>query len=101
MRVPRLGRKPKLEPVTFISAADFFEPQVPVKALKDVSGWIDRKRKQKWSLSAGKTYHLDVETATEFITKGYVEGQLPRDVSSGEEEEWKAQMTTIGVQPDG
>lgn len=95
-----LGRKEKVTPVTFINAADFFEPQVHIKALKDVSGWVDKKRKQRWSLSAGKTYVVDVETATEFISKGYAEGQIPRTPTEGELEEWQSQMTTVGV-PNG
>lgn len=93
----RLGRKEKAQAVTFISAADFFEPQVAVRALQDISGWVHRGRRQRWSMSAGRIYYVDVDTAVEFISKGYVEGVLPRHPSPDEVAEWQSQMNKVGV----
>jgi hypothetical protein len=95
------GKKKPIEAVTFIDASKYFTPQVPIKMTRDVSGWADRRKLQKFAMGAGKTYYVDVETATEFISKGYAEGQVPRAVSEDEQAEWMAQMTTIGVTNNG
>lgn len=98
MLVPQIGRKRlALRPVEFVPASKVFQAQTQVRMLKDVSGWIDRKRKQKWYLSRNEVVFLDVDKAAEFIVKGYAEGELPRPVSENEIAEWRAQVTTISL----
>ena len=87
---------------TFVAPEDAFQAQTQVTMLRDVNGWLDRKKGLKWSLQKGHTYLVDEAKAAEFITKGYANGELPREVSDDEAAEWRAQMTTISLEaPSG
>ena len=81
--------------VEFITPQAIFEPQAKILMTRDVNGWAHRERRQKYHLKAGEVYYVDIDTAAEFITKGYASGTLPRPVSDDERAEWRAQMTTV------
>jgi hypothetical protein len=87
----------RAKPLKFVTPSEAFEPQVEVRMLKDVTGWVDRGRREKFHLGAQRTYMVDEQTAVEFITKGYAAGELPREVSEDERAEIRSVMTTIGV----
>ena len=84
-------------PIKIIKPEDAFQPQTAVTMTRDVNGWIDRRRGLKWHLAAGRTYFIDQDRAAEFITKGYANGELPRDVSDDEKAHWRAEQTTISL----
>jgi len=96
-------RRRDLTPVRFVPVERVFQPQVKVRALKDISGWANRERRVKWSIGAGRIGCLDADKAREFATKGYVqivEGKV-EPVSEDEAEEMLAQVTTIGLGGNG
>lgn len=98
--IPNFNRlRLKAKPTQFVSPGDFFEPMVAVVAQKDVSGWVDRDKKIKWSMSYGRKYHLDRKTAREFMVKGYVYGpqDLTDDVSDDERADILSNVTIISV----
>jgi hypothetical protein len=77
----RLVRRGDPERVRFVTLERAFKPrratrpQVRVRALRDLNGWVNRSRKEwgKWSLPAGGVGRLDEEKAREFARKGHVE----------------------------
>lgn len=85
----------ELHPVTF-SPVDW-QPQVRVRFVQDVSGWLHRDRRVKWHFPAGTEAMVDEQHAVEFITKGYAVGELPREVSDDERAEIRSVMTTVGL----
>lgn len=83
-------------PERFVKPGEVWEPQAKVLMRKDVTGYRDGKLENvKYHLKAGEVYYLDVDTAAQFITKGYAAGELPRKVSDNEAAEWRGQMTVI------
>jgi hypothetical protein len=92
-------KKPEVIPVTFAPIRKVFKPQIQVRTLKDISGWVDREKKIKYHLGAGKFYYLDEETAREFAVKRYVEihNGTVRPVSPQERAEILSTVTTIGM----
>ena len=95
----RRRRQRELTPVRFVPIERVFQPQIKVRALKDISGWANRERRVKWSIGAGRIGCLDADKAREFQTKGYVkivEGSV-EPVSEDEAAEMLAQVTTIGL----
>lgn len=87
----------EFRPVKFIPAVEAFKPQVEITMNHDVNGWLHRRRREKYHLAKDQTYMVDEETAVDFITKGYAEGELPREVSDDERAERQAQMTRVSV----
>jgi hypothetical protein len=88
----------ELKPVRFVPVERAFKPQVKVRALVDLNGWVHPRRERiKWSISAGQVGCLDADTAREFQAKGYVQvldGEV-KPVSDGEREELLAQTSTV------
>lgn len=83
-------------PERFVTAAQVWEPQAKILMTRDVTGYAGKKRDNvKYHLKSGEVYYVDVDTAAQFITKGYAVGELPRKVSDDEAAEWRAQMTVI------
>jgi hypothetical protein len=64
-----------------------FKPEREVRMLRDVNGWADRERGEKWGLSAGQTYLIDTDKADELIVKRWAEGELSRTYSLDEQAE--------------
>lgn len=92
-------RRRKREDITFVEPREVFKPMVAVVAKKDISGWANRDRKVKWSMSAGTKYYLDRETARKFMVKNYVYGPpgILDDVSDDERAEIMSEVTIIGM----
>jgi hypothetical protein len=92
-------RKPELKPVQFVAVERAFKAQVKVRALKDISGWVNRDRRVKFHIGAGRFGHLDEDKAREWAVKGYVEiieGEI-KPVSEDEAAEILSTVTTIGL----
>lgn len=100
MNLPSFSRRREKErPIKFVTPAEAFQPQVEVIAKKDLSGWVDRRRRVKWHIGAGSRGFMDEPSAREFQAKGFVEviaGEV-RPVSPGELEEFLSQVTTINL----
>ena len=106
MRAGGSVAKPERQPVKIVRSSEAFQPQVKVRATRDLNGWVDRGgrsgRPVKWAIPQGRLGFLDADRAREFAAKGYVEiieGKI-KPVSPSELEEYRSQMTTIGV-PNG
>lgn len=100
VNLPNFGRRrERLEPVRFAPVSQVFQPQVKVRALKDISGWANRRRRIKWSIGAGRVGYLNEDKAREFSIKGYVEildGKV-KPVSEAEAEEFLSQVTVLDI----
>ena len=91
------ARKPALKPVTFVPVEMAFKPQIKVRALRDINGWVSRAKRIKWEIGAGSIGCLDADTAREFQAKSYVQildGEV-KPVSEAEAEELIGQTTTV------
>lgn len=89
----------RAQPVTFLPVEQVFSPQVKVRATRDINGWADRKRKQKWSIAAHSVVYLDHDTARAFQVKGYVEvldGTI-EPVSEGEAAHILSSVTNLSL----
>lgn len=87
----------QLKPVRFVPVERAFKPQVKVRALMDLNGWVNRRERIKWEIGAGSIGCIDADKAREFQVKGYVQildGQV-EPVSEMEAEEILAQKTTV------
>ena len=97
---PRRKRKPKeIEPVKFVPVERAFKPQVKVRALHDLNGWVDRRRRIKWHIGTGQIGCIDEDKAREWMAKGYaelIEGTV-KPVSEDEAAEFLSTMTRIGI----
>lgn len=91
------NQRRKLQPIRFVPVAQAFAPQVEVRFAQDVTGWVDRGRKQRYHFNGGCSYRIDEQLAVEFITKGYCQGELPRAVSDDERDDIRSAITTIGM----
>lgn len=69
----RAPAKKEIVPVTFVPVERVFKAQIKVRALNDISGWADRRRKVKYEIGAGKIGYLDEDTARVWHAKGYIE----------------------------
>lgn len=100
MNVPNFGKRRRaLQPVTFVPVEQAFKPQIKVRATRDLNGWVDRDRKVKFHIGAGRIGFMDADTAREFKAKGYVEiveGQVA-PVSQWELDDLLATKTTISL----
>ena len=94
-RIRNRQRREALTPITFEPVN--WSPQVEVTFTQDINGWLDREQRIKWSFRAGQTVYVDEEHAVEFIVKGYATGTLPREVSQDERDEFRSQITVIGM----
>jgi hypothetical protein len=94
-----IRRREKLKPVEFQPVSEVFEPQVGVIPKSDLSGWVDRRRKVKWSMSAGRKYYLNEAKAREFETKGFLDivSGAVAPVSDDERAEFLSQVTRISM----
>lgn len=98
MLLARISRRRRaLQPVEFIPAKKAFQPQVKITMTRDVNGWLHRKRKQKFHLAAGRSYHVDEDRALEFIVKGYATGTPTREISEDELKQWHSEMKTVNI----
>lgn len=66
-------KREKLIQVEFVPVKNVFKAMVQVRAMRDVSGWVDVRKRTKWAMKKDCLYMLDEDKAREFITKGYVE----------------------------
>ena len=95
----KLPKKRQLKPVTFIPVTKAFKPQIEVQALADISGWADKQKRIKWTISNGSIGYLDETTAREFSIKGYVKiisGEVA-PASEDEKAEIRSTMSVIGI----
>lgn len=96
----RKARPKTIKPVTFVPVEIAFKPQIEVRALKDVNGWVgDRRDRVKFHIGHGRIGYIDEDTAREWQVKGYVEvlgGDL-KPVSEDEAAEYLSTVTTIGL----
>lgn len=83
-----------LDPVQFVPVEKVFKPQVRVRALNDLNGWADRKKRVKWHIGAGRIGCLDEDKAREFAIKGYVE-ILDGTVKPASDDEIAEVMSTV------
>lgn len=96
-------RREQLEPVTFAPVEQVFQPQIKVRALRDINGWANRRRRIKWHIGAGSIGYLNEDKAREFAIKGYVEileGKV-KPVSEDEAAEFLSQVTVINLGVNG
>jgi len=96
-------RRRELEPITFVSVERVFQPQVKVRATRDLNGWADRQKRVKWHIGSGRIGYLDSDVARQFQVKGYVqilEGDV-KPVSDDERAEILSTMTVIGLGGNG
>ncbi len=100
VHLPNFQRRREMaQPIEFVTVERAFSPQVKVRATRDVSGWVDRRRRVKWHLGAGRMGYLDAEKAREFQVKGYVEilkGAV-EPVSEDEAAEFLSTVTTLNL----
>jgi hypothetical protein len=93
-----------LTPVKFVTVERAFKHEVKVRAKQDLSGWVDRKRRVKWFIPAGRIGYMDHDKAREFSIKGFVdviEGTI-KPASEQEIAEMQAQITVLQAgQPRG
>lgn len=100
MNLPNFTRRRRsTEPTRFVSLEQAFQPQVKVRATRDLNGWANRDRKIKWSIPHGRIGCIDADKAREFAAKGYVEilDGTVKPVSAGELDEMLSTVTTIGL----
>lgn len=90
-------RRLKLEPITFAPVQRVFKPQREVTITRDLSGWVDRRRRVKFHLPKGWHGYIDAETADQWIVKGYAKGQLSRTYSDDERAELLADVTVLNL----
>lgn len=94
----------KFQPVRFVPVERAFKPEIRVRALHDLNGWVSRKDRIKWEMSAGQIGTLDIDTARAFQVKGYVQilDGAVKPVSEMEAAELlgEKQTVTLGA-PDG
>ncbi len=98
MNLPNfIRRRRRLEPVRFIPVEKAFKAQVKVRATRDLSGWVDRDRRVKWQIPAGREGCIDEDVAREWHAKGYVElvEGVVRPVSEDELAEMLSSVTTV------
>jgi hypothetical protein len=97
---PNFARaRERLIPVKFEPVSKAFKRQVKVVANRDISGWINRGRRQKWFIPAHKPVWISEDKAREFQAKGYleiIEGKV-KPVSPDEAAEFLSQVTSIGM----
>lgn len=99
MSPPRKKRAPRVQPVRFIPVERVFKPQIKVRALHTLNGWVDRRKKIKWEIHAGQVGCVDEDKAREWVAKGYAEildGTI-KPISEDEAAEYLSQVTTIGL----
>jgi len=94
-----MPRRKELKPVTFVAVERAFKPQIKVRATRDLSGWVNRDRRVKWSIPTGRIGMLDEDRAREFQVKGYVEilDGTVKPVSEDEAAEMLSTVTMIGL----
>ena len=92
-------RAPRVRPITFVTVEQVFQPQVRVRALKSVSGWVDRRKRIKWDIPAGSVGCFDEDKAREFAIKGYVEilDGAVKPVSEDEAAEVLSTVTNVSL----
>ena len=86
-------------PVKFVTVEEAFEPMIRVRALLDISGWVNRERGIKWSISKNEIGMLSQDAAREFSIKGYVEilDGTVKPVSEDEAAEMLSTVTTVSL----
>lgn len=85
--------------VRFVPVAKVFKPQIKVRALKDISGWVNRDQGVKFQIGYGRIGYLDEETARVWQAKGYVEilGGTVKPVSADELAELTSKDATLSL----
>lgn len=100
MMIPNfVQRRRRLQPVTFVAVEQAFKPQIKVRALSDLNGWVDRDRRVKFHIGKGQIGFMDADRAREFKAKGYleiVEGQVA-PVSQTELDDLLSNRITISL----
>jgi hypothetical protein len=92
-------RRKQLEPIKFVPMSRAFEPQIRVRAIRDLNGWASEDRRVKWSIGKNQIGFLNESKAREFQVKGYVEiitGEI-KPVSEDEAAEMLSTVTTISM----
>lgn len=90
-------RRLRATPITFVPIERVFQPQVRVRATRDLNGWASREQRVKWHIPRGRIGCLDADKAREFEVKGYVEilDGAVKPVSEDEAAEFLSTVTII------
>lgn len=100
MHLPNfIRRRERAEIVKFAPVRQVFEPQIGVVPNRDLNGWVDERRRIKWSMKHGQKYYINAKKAREFEAKGYLtitDGRVT-PVSEDEYAEIMSTVTTIGL----
>ena len=95
-----MARPRVVQPITFVPVEQVFQPQVQVRATRDLNGWADRHKRIKWHIPSGRVGCMDADKAREFSIKGYVEildGDIGQPASEDEIAEVMSTVTVIGL----
>lgn len=96
-----IRRRDKFRPIEFEPVTKVFKAQRMIRMTRDVSGWVSREDRRKWSLSAYKEYAIDEDKAREFCIKGYaIPVGWEVTVSDDERAEIMSTVTIIGPGAD-
>jgi len=93
-----MARKRKdLHVVKFVPVSKVFKPMVEIRFLVDISGWVDRDKRIKWSAAANTVEIIDEDKAREFVAKGYAEfvKRPKQPISQDEQDEHLATVTQL------
>jgi hypothetical protein len=92
-------RRKQLEPIQFVPVSKAFDPQIKVRALRDLNGWVNEDRRVKWSIGRNQIGFLNESKAREFEVKGYIEIITGKVIPVSEDEaaEMLSTVTTISM----
>lgn len=70
---PRPQKKRReFDVVKFVPVERAFKPQIKVKALLDITGWLDRDKGIKFRIGMGRVGFVDADSARIWQAKGYI-----------------------------